>query len=114
MAYAQADIARAAKRQRAVAAARPVARPVGDGELTMQVDPVLFHNARISNERVYGVDNVWEHQEFCDDMSRRHPELRVRSASGRIFVGGRGSGCGGVGRLTRLGRVTFHKRYGGG
>ena len=89
MAYTAEQVARAARRQAEVARARPEARRLLDGELTMQVDPVLFHNARIQNEKVYGVRNVWEEKEFRDDMARRHPEITVRSRGKMVVALGR-------------------------
>ena len=113
--YDKQDIAAARKRQEKIKAVKPEAAPLEkmDGIKHMQVDPVLFHNARIANERVYGVRNIWDEPEFCDDMKRRHPELKVETVMRRTTVGGRGLGPRGVGRLIRgLGRVTFHKSYG--
>jgi len=110
MAYTAEQIAQAARRQAFVAQIRPEARRLKDGELTMQVEPVLFHNARIENKRVYGVENIWDEPEFRRDMARRHPEIRVRSRGG-IRVGGRGVGPAAAGRLTRFGRVTEHRVY---
>jgi hypothetical protein len=113
--YSGEAIGKARKRQEKVAGAKPEAAPMeeADGIKHMQVDPVLFHNARIANEDVYGVRNIWDEPEFCDDMKRRHPELRVKTVSRRTTVGGRGLGPRGKGRLIRPhGRVTFHKSYG--
>ena len=40
------------------------------------------------------------------------PEFAVKNVSRKIRVGSPGSHTAGVGRLTRHGRVTFHKVYG--
>lgn len=112
--YNKTDICKAAKRQEVAKAMKGEAAPMrgADGIKTMQVDPVLFHNARIQNQRDYGVQNIWDEPEFCDDMKRRHPEIAVNTIPRRTTIGGCGRGSGGVGRLIRrLGRVTFHKVY---
>ena len=115
MSYTKQDIRAAAKRQETAAGLKGVAAPMRgvDGIKTRQVDAVLFHNARIANQRVYGVDNIWDEPEFCRDMDKRHPEFRVKTVSRNLTVGGRGRGPQGEGRLIPgLGRVTNHKRYG--
>ena len=113
--YTERDIKQAARRQRMANQERGVAGPIGkDGRLSMQIDPVLFHNAVQSNREVYGVDNIWDEPEFCSDMKRRHPELAVetKSRNPHISLATRDGGCpSGIGRKTRFGRVTWHKRY---
>ena len=120
MSYTKAAIEQARRRQEMVAAVKGEAAPLRgvDGIKTMQVDPVLFHQARILNQRPeaeggFGVQNCWAEPEFCSDMKKRHPEIAVRTVGRRTVVGGAARRAPGVGRLIRpLGRVTFHKRYG--
>ena len=109
--YSGTDITKAAKRQKILKRTQGECTRLQDGEKPLQVDSVLFHNARMSNKRVYGIDNVWAEKEFQDDMVRRHPEFAVKNHSRTIMVGGYGGHTPGVGRLTRHGRVTFHKVY---
>ena len=104
------EIEAAARRQRRAASLRGEAKAGRFCRRTHQVDPTLYHNARVANQAVYGVDNIWDEPEFVEDMSRRHPEIRVRSDS--VMVGVAGVGGSGVGKLIRgLGRVTWSKRY---
>lgn len=112
--YGARDIAQAARRQAMVKRERGEARPLGsDGRRSMQIDAVLFHNAIQGNREVYGVDNIWNEPEFCEDMKRRHPELAVETKSGKTSICLADGSCpAGIGRRTRFGRVTWHKRYG--
>lgn len=117
MSYTQADMAKAKRRQERVAAKQGEAHPMrteGSGIKTMQVDPVLFFNAKEQNEKVYGSDvNCWDDPEFRRDMTKRHPEIKVRTVSRNVMVGGYGARTPGRGRLLPgRGRVTFHKNYG--
>lgn len=112
MAYTRAEIEAARRRQLEVARIQGEARPMREGVKSMQVDPVLYHNAVQTNRRVYGVRDCWSEPEFRRDMAKRHPELAVKTVSDRIMVGAGGNTQGGTGRLLPgLGRVTFHKRY---
>lgn len=114
MPYTKEDIEKARRRQLVAAGIRGEARPMKDGARTLQVDAVLYHNARIQNQRDYHVDDCWTEKEFRDDMARRHPEIVVRNRSGKIRVGFGSADIGRIGqkKLTRFGRATFHKSYG--
>jgi len=111
--FTEADRQQSLKRQAlAASATEGKVFDLRSGRKTMQVDSAAFHNARIQNQRVYGVDNIWAEQEFCDDMCKRHPELAVKSQSRKTTIGGAGA-PNPRGRLIRgLGRSTFHARYG--
>ena len=114
MSYSQEEIERARVRQGVIQRRMGQGRLLRDGEVTMRIDPVLYHNAVQQNQRVYGVRDCWTEKEFTDDMLRRHPELRVRNVGKtRVRVGNAGSGKreAGSGKLTRFGRATFHKTY---
>lgn len=114
--YTQADIERARLRQHIAAGVRGQSVAMGDGARTMQVDAVLYHNARIRNQRDYHVDDCWAEKEFRDDMARRHPEnvVKVLPTGIRVALGNNLAIGSDAGRLTRFGRVTFHKNYGDG
>ena len=80
----------------------------GDGVLTRRIPRVAFFNAVVN----HGVDP--RDDGYWDDMERRHPEIGVKF-EGKPGVRGGGVAIEvGAGRLTRFGRVTFHKRYGDG
>jgi hypothetical protein len=115
MAYTGEQIQAAIQRQKAIARQRGEARLLRDGQVDYRVDATLYHNAIAMNRRDYGVDNCWAEKEWVRDQVRRHPELRVRNVPRHLRF--RISDFGltepaGAGRLTRFGRVTFHKRYG--
>jgi len=112
--YTAAEIQKAARRQAVIQATKGEGRFLRDGEAVARIDPVLYHNAVQSNRRVYGVRDCWAEPEFLNDQLRRHPELRVRNVGRSVRVQGSGfrvQGEGGTGRLTRFGRVNFHKSY---
>lgn len=119
MGFTREQVGAAILRQKEIARTRGEARMLRDGAVDYRIDATLFHNARLANKRVYGVENCWAEKEFVNDMVRRHPEIAVKNVSGKIRVTGFGQGrrrdeprrFGG--RLTRFGRVTFHKAYGG-
>lgn len=111
--YSRPQIEMARRRQEVAARVRGSAFAMHDGCRTMQIDTVLFHNARIANQRDYKVQNCWSEPEFCADMVRRHPELGVKclSRNPRVRIPGDPVNLENTGRLTRHGRVTFHKTY---
>jgi len=106
-------IERARRRQEEAAGVRGEALPLqgADGVRHMQVDSELYHKTRIQNQREYGVDDCWREEEFCRDMKKRHPEIRVKTISRTPRIGGKGTSRG-IGRMIPgIGQVTFHKRY---
>ena len=113
VAYTAVDIEKARRRQLTAARERGQAIPLKEGARELQVDAVLYHNARIQNQRDYHVDDCWAEKEFRDDMARRHPEIVVKNQSGKIAVmfSRIGAATDGLPKLTRFGRVTFHKTY---
>jgi len=79
----------------------------GDGVLVRRIPKEAYFNAVVH----HGVDP--RDEGYWSDMARRYPEVAV-SFQGKPMVGADGACGGGGGRLTRFGRVTFHKRYGNG
>ena len=77
----------------------------GDGVLARRIPREAYFNAVVH----HGVDPCDDG--YWDDMERRHPEIAVKF-EGKPGV--RAHIDTGAGRLTRFGRVTFHKRYGNG
>lgn len=114
MAYTGEQMQAAIGRQREIARTRGEARLLRDGQVDYRVDPVIFHNAIAMNRRDYGVDNCWAEKEWVRDQTRRHPELRVKNVprNFRLTIADCRLRNEAAGKLTRFGRVTFHKTYG--
>jgi len=76
----------AEKEQRLMAAAMGERYHTDYGEVTMQIHPTVFHywGQRLGYE-------CWDDAQFCREMCRDNPELRVRSRSRKISVGFGGS-----------------------
>ena len=97
-------------RRRAVAEAK--ARPAkgamkgGDGVLVRRIPKEAYFNAVVHHGESPRDEGYW------NDMARLYPECQVAYTPGRttISTATRGNAPTGVGRLTRFGRVTFHKR----
>ncbi len=91
------------------AASRPAKRgmPGGDGVLVRRIPKVAYFNAVVN----HGVDPADEG--YWADMERLYPECRVAYAPSKLTVplGTQGTGTRGLAKLTRWGRVTFHKVY---
>jgi hypothetical protein len=66
----------AVKEQRMAAAALGTRHHLPYGEVTMQVHPTIFHywGQRLGYE-------CWDDEQFCKEMCRDNPELRVKSVS---------------------------------
>jgi len=101
---------RTLRRDEDAAARRPARTSFadGDGAIVRSMSEAAYLNA------VQG-GNDPKDAEFWSDMERRHPHLKVPYVPRRATVsvaGGRSSDDGSSGRLTRFGRVTFHKGYG--
>lgn len=111
MHYTRADIEAARQRQERLQRKFGERKLLQDGAMDFKIDARLFHNARLSEQRDHGVENCWQEPEFVADMKRRHPEIAVKSVSGKIRVAFRPPIPTETGRLTRFGRVTFHKAY---
>lgn len=72
----------AEKEQRMAAAMMGERQTLPFGEVTMQVHPTIFHywGQRLGYA-------CWDDEQFCREMCRDNPELRVKSRSGKIQVG---------------------------
>lgn len=112
MMYSQARLDCVRRRSEADAAARFRDAPRGemrggDGVLVRSIPKEAYFNA-VTN---HGVDP--QDDGYWADMDRRYPHIQVPYKSRNPRVGAAGAGTGpGAGRLTRFGRVSFHKRYG--
>lgn len=88
------------------AATRPAKREMagGDGRLVRRVPAEAYYNAKVAGEDVNS-EGYWK------DMERLYPEIAVAHTSTRIGVSLAGRSRVTGPRLTRYGRVTFHKSY---
>lgn len=84
----------AVKEQQYAAAVAGERRNLPYGEVNMQIHPVIFHywGQRLGYE-------CWDDKQFCREMCRDNPELRVRSISDKVMVGFAPS------------KSKFHKKY---
>lgn len=97
---------RQAKRDAAVAPPKTEMRG-GDGVVTMHIPQKLFLNATVVHNHPLTDTEYWK------DMCRLHPEIKVKYQPRklRFKVAGDNDRFCPDGKLTRFGRVTFHKRY---
>lgn len=96
----------AAVRQAQVIASRAAPKTEmrgGDGIVLRRVPLPLYLNA--TSVHGYKAND----SEYWGDMERRHPEIKVKYTPRQLKVCMRSSGP--SGKLTRFGRVTFHKSY---
>jgi hypothetical protein len=68
------DILVAVRRQQQANRGR-VMRDSGGMRKMLSIDPQLYHNAIAVGRQKYGVDNVFDHEEFVNDCKRWHPEI---------------------------------------
>lgn len=118
MGYTREQMEQARRTNERAARLRGEVSTKGEFQLVRQVDPRAYHNAIQMNGGVnHQGRHIWHDPEFCMDMERRHPEIKVRSRSSKIIIQGIGGGglhgiSTGSGHLTRFGRANFHKSYG--
>jgi hypothetical protein len=79
----------------------------GDGVLVRRIPKEAYFNAVVNHGEDPKDEGYWR------DMERLYPECRVAYTPSKVIVplGTQGAGTRGLPKLTRFGRVTFHKRY---
>lgn len=108
--YDRAQLNAAMVRQEEAAQIRGQARPMRDGRRVAQIDAALYHQARIQNQKDYGMRDCWTSNEFLRDQMRRCPAIAVQNDLRGDRIAARHAPDRPV--LTRFGRPSFHKVYG--